>query len=125
MKELGARLVTDKITGCRNHKFNTTEYWTCYVKHLTLTAYHPVGTCKLGPKKDSSSVVDYNFRVQGMSNLYVADASVIPYLPSGNINAAVGMIAEKVADIVLSSHDHDVQPAERSCSLTSIFSLNY
>lgn len=42
--------------GCENHTFDTKEYWKCYVQHLTLTSYHPIGTCRI------SNVVDKSFR---------------------------------------------------------------
>ena len=56
--------------------------------------FHPTSTCSIGP------VVDSRLRVRGLEGLRVIDASVIPSVPSGNINAAVIAVAEKGADLV-------------------------
>lgn len=101
MQKLGASLNTNKFPGCETPQFDTREYWECYVRHLTLTSYHPIGTCKMGKAYDTSSVVERNFKVRMTNKLFVADASVMPSLPSGNINAAVVMLAEKAGEAVL------------------------
>lgn len=100
LKRFGARLNPEKFPGCETHKFDTEEYWECYLRHLTLSGYHPVGTCKMGAVGDSSAVVDFDFRVRGTNKLFVADASVFPTLTSGNVNAAVVLVAEKAAAAV-------------------------
>jgi 4-pyridoxate dehydrogenase len=65
-----------------------------------LTAHHPLGTCKMGPASDPLAVVDPNLRIHGLDGLRVIDASVMPDLVGGMINAPVIMIAERGADLV-------------------------
>jgi 5-(hydroxymethyl)furfural/furfural oxidase len=59
---------------------------------------HPAGTCVMGQASDAMAVVDENFRVHGTSNLFVADASVMPLIPSANTNLPTLMLAELAAE---------------------------
>lgn len=69
-----------------------------YMRTKSETAYHPMGTCRMGPHADC--VVDENLRVHGLTGLRIADASIMPTMPSGNTNAPCIMIGEKAADLV-------------------------
>ena len=65
----------------------------------TLNSYkHPVGTCRIG--EDDTAVVDTNLRVHGISHIRVADASVMPSIPTANTNATVYAIAERAAALI-------------------------
>ncbi len=68
------------------------------LREVSDTIYHPVGTCRMGP--DADAVVDPRLKYRGLDGLYIADASIMPRLISGNTNAASIMIGERCADFV-------------------------
>jgi choline dehydrogenase-like flavoprotein len=70
-----------------------------FIRKTAITAHHPAGTCKMGT--DASAVLDPQLRVNGVSHLRVVDASVMPDMVGAHLNAAVIMIAEKAADMIL------------------------
>jgi choline dehydrogenase len=69
-------------------------------KERGTTTFHPMGTCRMGPDSDPTSVVDDELRVRGLEALRVVDASVMPMMLSANINAATMMIADKASDMI-------------------------
>jgi choline dehydrogenase len=70
-----------------------------FLRQNARTACHPCGTCAIGI--DSHAVVDPHLRVHGIEGLRIADASVMPNVVSGNLNAPTIMVAEKAADLLL------------------------
>jgi 5-(hydroxymethyl)furfural/furfural oxidase len=72
------------------------------VRRSVFGVWHPTGTCRMGDPADSHAVVDSGGKVIGSENLYVADASVMPRLPTANTNIPTIMIAEKISDALLS-----------------------
>jgi choline dehydrogenase len=59
-----------------------------------------MGTARMGPEQDRGAVVDSRLRVHGLESLRIADASIMPSMPSANTNASTLMIAEKAADMI-------------------------
>jgi len=72
-----------------------------YIKSVATTWFHPVGTCRMGI--DSRAVVDPELRVQGVANLRIADASIMPTIVSCNTNAASIMIGWKAGELIANS----------------------
>ncbi|CAH1163193.1 unnamed protein product [Phaedon cochleariae] len=100
MQKYNATFNKFRMPGCHDLDFLSDEYWACQAQHVTMTIYHPVGTAKMGPDEDPVAVVDPRLRVRGIKNLRVVDCSIMPYIPSGNTNAPVIMVAEKAADMI-------------------------
>ena len=71
-----------------------------HIRRTAWTVHHPAGSCKMGTDKDKMAVVDQELRVRGIEALRVVDASVMPDMPGGNINAPVIMMAEKASDYI-------------------------
>jgi choline dehydrogenase len=77
-------------------KTKSDEDLLAYCREMGETVFHPASTCSMGV------VVDDRLQVKGLQNLRVVDASVMPAVPSGNINAAVIAVAERAADLIRS-----------------------
>jgi 4-pyridoxate dehydrogenase len=72
-----------------------------YIRRTAITAHHPAATCPMG-RGHEATVLDPQMRVRGIERLRVVDASAMPDLVSGHLNAAVLMMAEKAADMIRS-----------------------
>ena len=99
-RQFGSRIHRAPIPGCRKYPFGSDAYWDCAARSISMTIYHPAGTCKMGPEWDPDAVVDPRLRVYGVKGLRVIDASIMPTIVSGNTNAPTIMIGEKGADLV-------------------------
>jgi choline dehydrogenase len=73
--------------------------WLAFCRARGSTIYHPTCTCRMGD--DATAVVDARLRVRGLDRLRVVDGSIMPNVVSGNTNAAIVMIAEKGAEMIL------------------------
>lgn len=71
-----------------------------FVRNYGETAYHPSCSNKMGPASDPMAVVDGHGRVHGLDNLRIVDASIMPLIVTGNLNAPTIMMAEKLADVI-------------------------
>ncbi len=71
-----------------------------FARQLGSTVFHLIGTCRMGPRSDPTAVVGADLKLHGLDGLRVADASIMPTMPSANTAAATYMIAEKAADLI-------------------------
>ena len=99
-KKYGAKFYDRKLPGCEHLTQDTNPYWECWVRHLATSDHHPVGSCKMGPRSDATSVVNHKFKVYGVRNLRVVDGSAMPEITNGNINTPILMMAERAADFI-------------------------
>ncbi len=72
-----------------------------WIRETCESSYHPSCTCPMGTADDAQAVVDPELKVHGVDGLRVVDASVMPNIVSGNLNAPTIMIAEKASDMIL------------------------
>ncbi|XP_035700599.1 glucose dehydrogenase [FAD, quinone]-like [Folsomia candida] len=107
-QNIGGRFTSEILPGCESTKFRSDEYFECYLRHFTVSAYNPVGTCAMGLKDSLFAVVDSKLRVLGVTGLRVVDASIMPAIVSGGTAAPTIAIAEKAADMILSHWSHHV-----------------
>lgn len=90
------------LEGCSDYEYPSREYWACAVTQNTVPENHQAGSCKMGNETDPLAVVDAYLRVYGINGLRVADASVIPQVPSAPPAPAAMMIAERAAEFIAS-----------------------
>ena len=76
------------------------DEWLDYAGKWGSTCYHLIGTARMGPATDPTTVVDDQLRVHGLQGLRVADASIMPSMVSANTYASTMMIGEKAADLI-------------------------
>lgn len=100
LKRFGARLHRALVPNCKHLPPFTDDYWDCFVRQYTLSIYHYSCSAKMGPPTDPMAVVDPKLRVYGVAGLRVIDASIMPTITNGNINAPTIMIGEKGADLI-------------------------
>ena len=105
-KKIGSQFYNATFPGCESYALWTDDYWGCFIRHFSATIYHPAGTCKMGPSTDSAAVVDPELKVYGISGLRVADASIMPYVISGNTNAPTVRLNRRINSFV-SVKDYD------------------
>lgn len=107
MQKYGSTLHDVPLPHCAHLQFNSDNYWRCAIRTITGTTYHQLGTCKMGPWNDPTSVVSPELKVHGVNRLRVVDTSIIPYAPTGHPNALSYMIGEKAADMIKYEHFYD------------------
>ncbi|QXT38982.1 choline dehydrogenase [Gymnodinialimonas ceratoperidinii] len=79
----------------------TDEALDAAIREHAESAYHPCGTARMGRRDDPMAVVDPDTRVIGVEGLRLADSSIFPLIPNGNLNAPSIMVGEKAADAIL------------------------
>jgi choline dehydrogenase-like flavoprotein len=100
-KKAGAKLLDNPLPGCEKEVFRSDKYWECYARMVSMTLYHPVGTCRMGKGvNDPKAVLDSKLRVLKTTGLRVADASIMVDIINGNTNAPSIMIGEKASQII-------------------------
>ncbi|XP_046614598.1 glucose dehydrogenase [FAD, quinone]-like [Neodiprion virginianus] len=99
-KAYNMTLITPLVEECSKYTFPSANYWECAVHYLAHGANHNAGTCKMGPPSDPLAVVDPRLRVYGIEGLRVADASIMPQVPTANTQATCVMIGEHAADLI-------------------------
>ncbi|VVC97803.1 unnamed protein product, partial [Leptidea sinapis] len=91
---VGATTVSVTLPSCANLTVGSTDYWKCYAQSMMSTTYHYCCTAPMG------TVLDSKLLVKGVQKLRVVDASAMPQITSGNINAPILALAEKAADLI-------------------------
>ncbi|XP_052740387.1 glucose dehydrogenase [FAD, quinone]-like [Bicyclus anynana] len=98
-KSIKAFIPRIHISECNEYKYPSDLYWRCYVTHMIASMSHQVGTSKMGPNPEDA-VVNNFLKVHGVTGLRVIDASIMPFVTSGNTNAPAIMIGEMGSDMI-------------------------
>ncbi|CAG9829753.1 unnamed protein product [Diabrotica balteata] len=99
-QSLGLNYLSNPLPDCSHLVFKSKEYWYCYLRQITLTAFHPMATCPMGRSPKKGAVVDSNLKVFGIKRLRVADASIFPISSTGHPSVPCIMIGEKISDYI-------------------------
>ncbi|XP_034245074.1 glucose dehydrogenase [FAD, quinone]-like [Thrips palmi] len=98
---LGLTLDTEGLDACLAlGDVESDAFLRCVARVNTSTLWHWSGTCPMGRARDATAVLDSRLRVRGVRRLRVADASAMPFIPSGNTNNPTIMLAERAADLI-------------------------
>ncbi|KAF0432790.1 alcohol oxidase [Gigaspora margarita] len=79
------------------------EDWEKFILEKSVTTFHPSGTVKMAPES-KGGVVNHRLQVYGTKNLRVVDASIFPYIPSGNTNAPTAMVAWRASRLIIEDY---------------------
>ncbi|XP_023214178.1 glucose dehydrogenase [FAD, quinone]-like, partial [Centruroides sculpturatus] len=101
MRKFGVYPLPVSVPGCEHYKRFSDEYLACVATTLPFTIYHYCGTCKMGSDTNPTTVVGPTLKVKGVERLRVADASIMPFVVTGQLNIPTYMIGEKAADMIL------------------------
>ncbi|MDH5325126.1 MAG: GMC family oxidoreductase [Gammaproteobacteria bacterium] len=102
-----------RVFAWNDHIINNDKLLRETISTFVRGSWHPVGTAKMGPENDPMAVVDQKGAVYGCSNLYVADASIMPTIPRVPTNLSCIMLGEKISDQLMQSA-HEVDEPEQS-----------
>ncbi|KAI7815413.1 glucose dehydrogenase [Rhyzopertha dominica] len=103
-RSINATYIDPNLRACVDYERLSKDYWYCHLRQAGMSYLHPGGTAKMGPDNDTSAVVTPELKVRGIGKLRVADASVMPFLPTGHLNAPAMAIAGKAADMIINDH---------------------
>ena len=104
MESKPMRPLIQNITSPTNYILNSRESFHNWLRTNTVTGHHLTGTCRMGSDTDDMSVVDSNGKVKGVSNVQIADASIMPESVRANTNATTMMIGEKISAHLETNH---------------------
>ena len=124
-REIASQAAFDKVRGkelAPGAAMQTDEEILDFVADQVISGYHPTCTCKMGIDSDPGAVLDQELRLRGADSLRVVDASVMPFVVTGNTNAPTIMIAEKAADMILGKA---APPREEIYPQTGVGPVNY